>query len=165
MSRSTARSSPISPSGTQRPSARSSSSRRAPDPSPPARRRLRLGRPIGRPLDQPSASPRRRRRSGAPDSRTTAGRTDVDLAELTRDLEALRDDVLASIEASRDVAALEALELDVLGKKGRLTAILRGIGGLPADDRPRVGAVANEVRLAVEAAIAERGAGLRGSAL
>ena len=67
----------------------------------------------------------------------------MDLADLTRDLEALRDDVLASIAATADVAALEALELDVLGKKGRLTAILRGIGGLPADDRPRVGAVAN----------------------
>ena len=53
----------------------------------------------------------------------------MDLADLTRDLEALRDDVLTSIEASADVAALEALELDVLGKKGRLTAILRGIGG------------------------------------
>ena len=39
--------------------------------------------------------------------------------------------------------ALEALELDVLGKKGALTAVLRGIGALPAEDRPRVGAVAN----------------------
>ena len=38
---------------------------------------------------------------------------------------------------------LEAIELDVLGKKGRLTAVLRGIGALPAEDRPRVGAIAN----------------------
>jgi phenylalanyl-tRNA synthetase alpha chain len=89
----------------------------------------------------------------------------VDLADLTRDLEALRDDVLTSIDTTSDVAALEALELDVLGKKGRLTAILRGIGGLPADDRPRVGAVANVVRSAIEAALAERGTQLRGSAL
>ena len=89
----------------------------------------------------------------------------MDLADLTRDLEALRDDVLASIDTTSDVAALEALELDVLGKKGRLTAILRGIGGLPADDRPRVGAVANVVRSAIEAALAERGTELRGSAL
>ena len=61
--------------------------------------------------------------------------------------------------------ALETLELDVLGRKGRLTAILRGIGGLPAEDRPRVGAVANEVRTAIETALAERGSVLRGSAL
>ncbi len=89
----------------------------------------------------------------------------MDLSELTRDLENLRDDALASIEAAADVPALEALELDVLGRKGRLTTILRGIGGLPPEDRPRVGAVANVVREAVEAALAERGALLRGSAL
>ena len=89
----------------------------------------------------------------------------MDLAQLTRDLEALRDETLASAAEAGDVPALEALELEVLGKKGRLTTILRGIGGLPADDRPRVGAVANTVRGAIEAALAERGTVLRGSAL
>ena len=89
----------------------------------------------------------------------------MDLSDLTRDLEALRDDALASITASQDVPSLEAIELDVLGKKGRLTTILRGIGALPAEDRPRVGAIANQVRAAVEAALAGRGTALRGSAL
>ncbi len=89
----------------------------------------------------------------------------MDLADLTRDLESLRDDVLASIGSAGSVADLEALELEVLGKKGRLTTVLRGIGGLPADDRPQVGAVANLVRGAIEAALAERGTILRGSAL
>jgi phenylalanyl-tRNA synthetase alpha chain len=89
----------------------------------------------------------------------------VDLADLTRDLEALRDDSLGSIAASGDVAELEALELDILGKKGRLTTVLRGIGALPPDDRPRVGAVANAVRGDIEGALAERGATLRGAAL
>jgi phenylalanyl-tRNA synthetase alpha chain len=89
----------------------------------------------------------------------------VDLNDLTRDLEALRDEALAAIAAAGDVPALEAIELDVLGRKGRLTTILRGIGGLPAEDRPRVGAVANVVREAIEAALAERGTLLRGSAL
>src|SRR5512133_3769936 len=89
----------------------------------------------------------------------------MDLADLTRDLEALRDEALFSIAAAADVPALEAIELDVLGKKGRLTAVLRGIGGLPAEDRPRVGAVANVVRQALETALAERGHELRGSAL
>jgi phenylalanyl-tRNA synthetase alpha chain len=87
----------------------------------------------------------------------------VDLADLTRDLEALRTEALTSIEAAPDVAALEALELDVLGKKGRLTSVLRGIGALPADDRPKVGAIANVVRQTIEGALAERGAALRGS--
>ena len=43
--------------------------------------------------------------------------------------------------------------------------MLRGIGALPPEDRPRVGAVANAVRTAIEAALAERGTVLRGSAL
>jgi phenylalanyl-tRNA synthetase alpha chain len=89
----------------------------------------------------------------------------VDLADLTRDLEALQAEALAAVEAASDVAALEALELDVLGKKGRLTGVLRGIGALPAEDRPKVGAIANTVRVAVEGALAERGTALRGSEL
>jgi phenylalanyl-tRNA synthetase alpha chain len=89
----------------------------------------------------------------------------VELADLTRDLEALRDDALASIAAAEDVATLEALELDVLGKKGRLTTVLRGIGALPAEDRPQVGAIANRVRAVIEAALAERGTALRGTEL
>ncbi len=89
----------------------------------------------------------------------------MDLADLTRQLEVLRDETLASVAATPDVAALDALELDVLGKKGRLTSVLRGIGALPADDRPRVGAIANAVRTAIEGALAERGTTLRGSAL
>jgi phenylalanyl-tRNA synthetase alpha chain len=82
----------------------------------------------------------------------------VDLADLTRDLEALQSEALAAIEAAPDVATLEALELDVLGKKGRLTGVLRGIGALPADDRPQVGAIANTVRVAIERALADRAA-------
>ena len=89
----------------------------------------------------------------------------MDLADLTRDLEALQTEALASIAAAHDVATLEALVLDVLGKKGRLTGVLRGIGALPAEDRPRVGAIANTVRSAIESAMAERGSGLKGSEL
>jgi phenylalanyl-tRNA synthetase alpha chain len=89
----------------------------------------------------------------------------VELTDLTRDLEALRDDALAAIAAAGDVPTLEAIELDVLGRKGRLTSVLRGIGALPAEDRPRVGAIANDVRAAIEAALADRGGALRGSAL
>jgi phenylalanyl-tRNA synthetase alpha chain len=89
----------------------------------------------------------------------------VELTDLTRDLEGLRDEARAAIAAAGDVATLEAIELDVLGRKGRLTLVLRGIGALPPEDRPKVGAVANEVRGAIEAALAERGSDLRGSEL
>jgi phenylalanyl-tRNA synthetase alpha chain len=80
----------------------------------------------------------------------------VDLAQLTRDLESLAVETAAALAAAPDVAAVEALEVDVLGRKGRLTGVLRGIGGLPAEDRPKVGAVANRVRAQIEGAVATR---------
>ena len=63
----------------------------------------------------------------------------MDLAQLTSDLEALRARAVGAAGSAPDTAALDALELEVLGKKGELTAILRGIGALPAEDRPKVG--------------------------
>ncbi|MEW5991408.1 MAG: phenylalanine--tRNA ligase subunit alpha [Chloroflexota bacterium] len=89
----------------------------------------------------------------------------MDLVQLTRDLEDLRSEALVQAAAAPDSAALEALEIELLGKKGRLTGVLRGIGALPAEDRPRVGAAANTVREAIEAALRERGAALRGGEL
>ncbi|HEX9044570.1 MAG TPA: phenylalanine--tRNA ligase subunit alpha [Candidatus Limnocylindrales bacterium] len=81
----------------------------------------------------------------------------MDLGTMIGDLERLRDEALAAIPAVPDGAALEELRLEYLGKKGRLTGILRGIGALAPEDRPRVGAIANEVREAVETALASRG--------
>jgi phenylalanyl-tRNA synthetase alpha chain len=69
------------------------------------------------------------------------------------------------VAAARNSATLELIDVEILGKKGSLTAVLRGIGGLPADDRPRVGAVANQVRTSIEAAVAARGATLRAAEL
>ena len=89
----------------------------------------------------------------------------MDLADLTHDLETLRDESLTAIAAAPDLATLQALEIDILGKKGRLTVVSRGIGALPAEDRPKVGAVANPVRQAIEAAFAERGSVLSSGAL
>ncbi|MBI2763437.1 MAG: phenylalanine--tRNA ligase subunit alpha [Chloroflexi bacterium] len=75
---------------------------------------------------------------------------------MARELDALRAGTIDAIAGAPDTAALQALEVDALGKKGALTAILRGIGGLPPEDRPRVGAVANTVRTAIESALAVR---------
>jgi phenylalanyl-tRNA synthetase alpha chain len=89
----------------------------------------------------------------------------MDLAQLTRDLEDLRAEALERAAAAPDSAALEALEIEILGKKGRLTGVLRGIGALPADDRPRVGAIANAMRSAIEASLGERRSALHGREL
>jgi phenylalanyl-tRNA synthetase alpha chain len=86
----------------------------------------------------------------------------VDFESLSADLRALAARALHEIAAAADPAALERLQIQYLGKKGELTAVLRGIGALPAEDRPRVGAVANEVGEAVKEALATRGAALHG---
>ncbi len=80
----------------------------------------------------------------------------MDFADLNRELDALRDRTISAVAAALDTAALDALEIDVLGKKGALTGILRGIGALPVEDRPRVGAIANSVRTAIESVLLER---------
>jgi phenylalanyl-tRNA synthetase alpha chain len=78
----------------------------------------------------------------------------VDLATLTRQLRALGEEALPKIAAAPDVATLDELDVAYLGRKGgALSSLMRGIGQLPVDDRPRVGVVVNEVRQAVEAAL------------
>lgn len=65
-------------------------------------------------------------------------------------LEALRREALDRLESAADAAALNELRVEYLGKKGRLTEILRGMGGLSAEERPVIGQVANDVRAAIE---------------
>ena len=65
----------------------------------------------------------------------------------------------SSIQASLDcenAEQLEALRVKYLGKKGELTAILRQMGGLSADERPAMGQLANQLRSDIEAAIEKR---------
>ncbi len=57
---------------------------------------------------------------------------------------------LSNIES---LTELEAIRIKYLGKKGELTAILRGMGALSPEERPVVGKVANEVRAKIEAEI------------
>ena len=64
-----------------------------------------------------------------------------------------------------DDAALEALRIKYLGKKGELTAVLRGMGQLSPEERPVVGQIANEVRAEIETAITEKKASLADAAL
>ncbi|MCH5193294.1 MAG: phenylalanine--tRNA ligase subunit alpha [Oscillospiraceae bacterium] len=70
---------------------------------------------------------------------------------------------LAEKELSECGAAdvLESLRVKYLGKKGELTAILKQMGGLSAEERPVVGQLANSVRQSIEEMIAERSAALK----
>ena len=69
-------------------------------------------------------------------------------------LESIRATAVAEIAAAE--TSLEEIRIKYLGKKGALTAILRGMGGLSAEERPVIGALANEVRGKIEAAIEEK---------
>ncbi|GAB4264236.1 MULTISPECIES: phenylalanine--tRNA ligase subunit alpha [Deferrisoma] len=71
-------------------------------------------------------------------------------------LRALADRALAEIRAAPDSQALDALRVRYLGRKGDLTACLKEMGRLDPAERPVVGRVANEVKAAIERALAER---------
>ena len=72
-------------------------------------------------------------------------------------LEKILDQALTEIGAADAKDALEAARIKYLGKKGELTAILRGMGQLSAEERPVIGQVANEIRAKIESAIDEAG--------
>lgn len=63
---------------------------------------------------------------------------------------------LASLEQAGDLAALEAWRIRYLGKKGELSQVLRGLGSLPPEERPRAGQAANQAKERLEAAFAAR---------
>ncbi|WP_346879532.1 phenylalanine--tRNA ligase subunit alpha [Clostridium sp. UBA3061] len=68
-------------------------------------------------------------------------------------LEQIKKIALEQLSQVTDKAELENIRVKYLGKKGELTAILRGMGKLSAEERPVVGKIANEVREEIESAI------------
>ena len=71
-------------------------------------------------------------------------------------LESLREASRQAIEEAVDMDSLEALRVRYLGKKGELTAILKQMGKLSAEERPVIGQLANEVRSELENEIESR---------
>ena len=65
----------------------------------------------------------------------------------------IRAEALAAFEEARDSAALDELRVKYLGKKGELTAVLKQMGKLSAEERPAMGQLANDVRSALETAL------------
>lgn len=71
-------------------------------------------------------------------------------------LEEIRAGAEAELQKIDSLADLEALRVQVLGKKGELTAILKSMGSLSAEERPKMGQLANEVRQSIEAMLTEK---------
>ena len=80
-------------------------------------------------------------------------------------LESIRSAALAAIAEATDGKAVEELRVKYLGKKGEITAILKQMGSLSAEERPVMGQLANEVRAAIETAIAESAEKMKSAAL
>lgn len=76
-------------------------------------------------------------------------------------LEKIRDLAESELEKCGAADALEALRVKYLGKKGELTAILKQMGGLSAEERPVVGQLANSVRQTIEEKLTARAAELK----
>ena len=77
----------------------------------------------------------------------------------------IRLEALAAFEQAQSAAELDSLRVQYLGKKGELTAVLKMMGKLSAEERPAMGQLANEVRSALEAAIEAAAGKLEAQAL
>ena len=84
---------------------------------------------------------------------------------LQEKLESLKEVTLSKIKESRSINELNQIRVDVLGKKGPITEVLRGMKELSAEERPKVGSYANEIRGAVTQAIEEAKTSLEAAAL
>ena len=76
-------------------------------------------------------------------------------------LREIRERAIARLSEIRDTASLEELRVNLLGKKGELTGILRGMGKLSPEMRPKMGHLVNDVRNAIESALEKRLSELR----
>ena len=72
---------------------------------------------------------------------------------MKQQLETIRRQALEALQAVQSQEELEALRVRYLGKKGELTAVLKQMGTLSAEERPIMGQIANEVRSAIEQTI------------
>ena len=80
-------------------------------------------------------------------------------------LEQIRREALEALEQTKAAQDLEALRVKYLGKKGELTAVLKQMGGLSAEERPVIGQLANEVREALAEALSRQQQAIEAAAL
>jgi phenylalanyl-tRNA synthetase alpha chain len=78
------------------------------------------------------------------------------MSDLIAELEQLQTAAQAALAVAQSTPETEAWYTDFLGRKGQLTALLRGLGQLSKEERPLVGKRANEIKEVLEAALAAR---------
>lgn len=77
----------------------------------------------------------------------------------------LREKALQDMQAAKDSQELQDLKVKYLGRKGPMTEILRGMGKVPAAERPKIGEVVNQVKQTLEQTIKDRAEILKQEAL
>jgi len=82
-----------------------------------------------------------------------------------RELSELVETATSEIDAASDLAALDAVRVSYLGKKGELTSRLKSLSELPAEERPSAGQEINQAKQALQARINERREALDSAAL
>jgi len=80
-------------------------------------------------------------------------------------LELIKQNALAALEAADTPAALDEQRVKWLGKKGELTAVLKMMGKLSAEERPVMGQLANTVRAEIEAKLEQRKSAINAAVL
>ena len=68
----------------------------------------------------------------------------------------IKDSAKKELEEVQDLKELNDIKVKILGKKGELTQVLRGMGTLSAEERPVIGSLVNEVRDELEKIINEK---------
>ena len=71
-------------------------------------------------------------------------------------LQNIKDEAIRAIEAADVPEKLNDVRVKFLGKKGELTAVLKGMKDVAPEDRPKVGQLVNETREAIESVLEER---------
>ena len=84
---------------------------------------------------------------------------------MTVDVDALGDELVARAEATADLATLDAVRVEALGKKGRITAEMKGLGALDPERRKTVGQALNAAKDRIAVAIEARKTALEAEAL
>ena len=84
---------------------------------------------------------------------------------MKQQLESIRQGAMPALEKAATPAELEELRVKLLGKKGELTAVLKQMGKLSAQERPVMGQLANNVRAAIEERLEQRKAAVHAAAM
>jgi phenylalanyl-tRNA synthetase alpha chain len=89
----------------------------------------------------------------------------VQLSDLESQLKTLQLDAQTSVASAQSLDELEQIRIQYLGKKGQLSTVLKGMGKLDAGDRPRIGSLANQVKVALQTDLDHRRSALESAAI